>query len=412
MNGKWAVAVLFLAAAIFVWAILQLFEVRFSRGDVYPPYSSLRTDPLGAKAFYESLDGLEGVTVTRNETALEQFVAPPGSTLLCVGTTGLNASETEIIRLEHFVRRGGRLVIAFYPQSRETNLVEKPPPKNVKSTPSPSPSPSPDDEEPAAKFLTTRDVEKRWELKFQAAGDLVKNSAKAVNPTTIDPEISWHSALHFKDSGENWRNIYVSGELPVVIERSMGSGTIVLASDSYFVSNEALRRERHPAFLAWLVGANQNVIFDETHLGISQTPGISTLMRRYHLGGLLAGLAVLAALAVWKNSARLVPVTEAKANGDEIVLGKESFGGFVNLLRRNIAPAEVLPLAIEQWSKRMTPSATESVTAAGQKSPERSRSQIERAKQIIEQYPRDVVGAYQQIARAIHETKWNPHKTN
>ena len=70
MRAKFYYALFVLGGAIFIWAILQLFEVRFSRGDVYPAYSTLRTDPLGAKAFYESLAHVDQLEVSRNETAL------------------------------------------------------------------------------------------------------------------------------------------------------------------------------------------------------------------------------------------------------------------------------------------------------------------------------------------------------
>jgi hypothetical protein len=404
MKGKALVAILILTGVGFLWAVLQLFEVRFARGDVYPAYSSFRTDPLGAKAFYESLAALDGLTVTRNETNLEHFAPPVDSTLIFLGTTGLYASELEINRLEQFVRRGGRMVIAFYPQSKETRLVDKPP-KDAKATPTPTPSASPDEEQAPVKVLTNRDVAKRWNLKFDTTTDAAKSSAKAVDSAVADPEISWHSALHFKDSGEDWKTIYTSRNFPVVIERTMGAGTMVVAADSFFASNEALRRERHSAFLAWLIGSHHNIIFDETHLGISESPGISTLMRRYHLGGLLAGLAVVAALAVWKNSARLLPVNDTEPGAEEAIIGKESFGGFVNLLRRNIAPSALLPLAIEHWAKRNQSGTGNTAT------PNRAQAQVDRARQLIEQHPRDVVGAYQQIARAIHDKKWNPHKT-
>ena len=42
------------------------------------------------------------------------------------------------------------------------------------------------------------------------------------------------------------------GTMPVVIERQYGNGSIVLVADSFLVSNEALRSERHPRLLARL----------------------------------------------------------------------------------------------------------------------------------------------------------------
>ena len=394
---KLSVALLLIGAAAFLWAVIALFQIRFARGDIYPAYSTLRTDPLGAKAFFESLSGLDRFDVTRNEKPLSQFSAT-STTLFCLGANGLNASEKEIENLEKFVKAGGRLVIAFYPQSSDSFLVEKP-----KRTPPPTPSPSASPEEesrPFVKFLTTLEVAKRWEFKMHADKKVFDNAAQVVDLTNVDPKISWHSALHFKDSAPVWKNVYASGEFPVVLERAMGEGTIVLASDSYFASNEALRRERHAAFLSWLVGKNRRVVFDETHLGINESPGVSTLMRRYHLGGLIAGLIVLAVLAIWRNSARLLPATEDRAQTEEIVAGKDSFAGFVNLLRRNVTPPELLPLCLEQWAKFMPQQAA------------KSKTKIDRAREILEQSGRNPVAAYQEIARTLHETKWKPHKTN
>ena len=393
---RFSVALLLIGAAAFLWAVIALFQIRFARGDIYPAYSTLRTDPLGAKAFFESLSRLDQFEVTRNEKPLDQFSAA-NTTLFCLGATGLSASEKEIENLEQFVNRGGRLVITFYPQSTDSFLVERP-----KPTPSPKPSPSasPEEAPPLVKFLSTLEVAKRWEFKTHTDKKLFKNPAQAVEPTTVDQKISWHSALQFKDSASVWKIVYASGEFPVVIERAMGEGSIVLASDSYFASNEALRRERHAAFLSWLVGKNRRVMFDETHLGINESPGISTLMRRYHLGGLLAGLIVLAVLAIWKNSARLLPATEDQTQTDEVIAGKDSFAGFVNLLRRNVTPPELLPLCLEQWTKFMPQQAA------------KSKTKIDRAREILERSARNPVVAYQEIARTLHETKWKPHKVN
>jgi len=56
----------------------------------------------------------------------------------------------------------------------------------------------------------------------------------------------------------------------VVIERDFGKGSVVIATDSYFVSNESMEQDRHADLLAWLIGANKNVVFDEAHLASSK----------------------------------------------------------------------------------------------------------------------------------------------
>src|SRR5438067_9857023 len=196
-------ALFLIGAVAFVWAMIALFEIRFERGDIYPAYSTLRTDPLGAKAFFESLSRLAQFDVTRNEKPLDEFAAA-NTTLFCLGTTGLSAAEKEIENVEQFVKAGGRLVITFYPQSSDSHLIERPKPK---TTPTPASTPSPSVEKepsPAVKFLSTQDVAKRWEFKMQADKRVFDNLAQAVDPKNVDPQISCHSALHFKDSAPAW----------------------------------------------------------------------------------------------------------------------------------------------------------------------------------------------------------------
>jgi hypothetical protein len=388
-------ALCLLVAAGFVWGVLQLFETRFSRGDIYPPYSSLRTDPLGTKAFYESLTRIDQLRVSRNEKPLDQFRAGKRATLFCIGAGDLDSPEKTVVNLEKFIRSGGRLVIAFYPQSMGTFLVER----EKKETPPPSPTVSPEEEPPIVKFLMARDLAKRWDFKLGANAKLIDSMATGVDPAGIDPKISWHSALHFKNSGPAWKNIYTASEFPVVIARQFGEGSIVLVADSYFLSNEAMRRERHAAFLAWLIGANHDVTFDETHLGIRENPGVSTLMRRYRLGGLLAGLLVLAIFSVWKNAACLVPATEIASASDEVLVGKDSFAGFVNLLRRNIAPRDLLRVCVEEWSKFLP------------RRNGKAQREIDRSRRIIEESHADAAKTYREISRALSETKWKPRSS-
>jgi len=61
----WAVVLLLLGTA---WALVRLFDVSTRGGEAYPRYSSLRADPMGAKAMHDSLAALPGFT---------GLVAPP-----------------------------------------------------------------------------------------------------------------------------------------------------------------------------------------------------------------------------------------------------------------------------------------------------------------------------------------------
>lgn len=81
----------------FLAGLFRLLVLRFDAGDVYPPYSSLRSDPLGTRAFHDSLALLPGVRVCRNFQPLSRYVPEPGSTLFLLGLTPalLESLDTE-----------------------------------------------------------------------------------------------------------------------------------------------------------------------------------------------------------------------------------------------------------------------------------------------------------------------------
>jgi len=135
------------------------------------------------------------------------------------------------------------------------------------------------------------------------------------------------------------------------VERAWGAGSIVLCSDSYFLSNEAMRADRYPEFLAWLIGPNSRIIFDETHLGVSREKGVMTLIREYRLHGILFSILVLVLLFVWRSAASLAPRHDAAYERDaaEEEIGRDHTAGLNSLLRRSVPPRELLKTCYSEW---------------------------------------------------------------
>ena len=77
---------------------------------------------------------------------------------------------------------------------------------------------------------------------------------------------------------------------PVIMRRSFGAGSLTLATDCTFLSNEALWRAPEPAFLLWFLGRQPRTVFDETLHGTQSDPGIMHLLRRYRLLGFFASV--------------------------------------------------------------------------------------------------------------------------
>lgn len=349
---KVALLVLVLLTAAFAFGLARLYTLRFETGDVYPPYSSLRADPLGTKALFESLGRL--LPAQRHYRPLARLDAVPDATLLWLGVEPdeLEFPRHDFERLEGFVAGGGRLVIALKPMAeapRQPAFAKPPPGMKAKKT-------GEDQEEASPTVALTN----RWKFSL-AYLPLARDErrvpqaalAQLQEDTPLPATLAVHTALGFGNPSNQWRVIYArTNDHAVMIERRLGRGSIVLCADAYPLSNEALLKERRPELLAWLVGAGRRVVFDEAHLGVSEDPGVATLARRYRLHALFGALLVLTGLYVWKNSVSLLPPLAAREGIGvaDAVTGRDSTAGFVNLLRRSIPRDRLLATCLEQWN--------------------------------------------------------------
>ncbi|HLH55180.1 MAG TPA: hypothetical protein VKY92_16360, partial [Verrucomicrobiae bacterium] len=82
MKRHVAALILVVGAALFGLGLFELFQLRFEAGDVYPAYSSLRADPLGTMALYESLARMPGVNVVRDFSAENRLPSGKETTYL------------------------------------------------------------------------------------------------------------------------------------------------------------------------------------------------------------------------------------------------------------------------------------------------------------------------------------------
>jgi hypothetical protein len=349
---------LFIVVALFAFGLRQLFDLRFQSGDIYPNYSSLRADPLGTKALYESYEKL--LPASRNYRPLQRLSHGQGTSLFLLGlkASDLSATPREATEVESFVKSGGRLVLGLAATDAPERTPMPPPTVGTKGkrtaappTPTTGPGPNPGaapGTEPGKVLLT-----ERWgfELDYLAKGK--SNSAHlAKTEIALPASIPFHSALAFKDPGPEWTTVYQNTtNRSVLIERQMGLGTIVIFADSYLFSNEAMLKERQAALLAWVMGNSDKVVFDETHLGVHENTGIMSLARKYRLHGVGVGILFLAGLYVWKNAVPFLPPHPNEVERGAVLLGKDSAAGVSNLLRRNVAVVDLLPACIQEWQK-------------------------------------------------------------
>jgi hypothetical protein len=377
----------------FCYGVAHLLVLRFKTGDVYAPYSSLRSDPLGTRALFESLARLNGLSVWRNYEALSIFGSGRDTTFFYLG---VNAGNWEFVQkdlvkpFEKIATQGGRLVFSFLPvenppdendrsKSRSPASAKKPGQNNSpndveKKTANPQPSEGQDGDQnkssapkksekiPPKKQLEDTckctSLSERWGVSFGYQKQDALKSNQAINVSESDGDmrllpVSWHTLLFFENLRPPWKAIYTLDDQPVIIERAMGRGSIVFTADSFFVSNEALLLDRNPALLAWLIGPNSQVVFDEYHFGIMKTKGVAALIRTYRLHWFFVGIAFLAVLMFWKNATHFIPPPRQAPNLNQAPLASERdyTQGLISLLRRNIAVKDILTVCVAEWRK-------------------------------------------------------------
>jgi hypothetical protein len=332
-NKTIARAVTALLLLIFVVGVVHLFVLRFETGDVYPAYSSLRSDPLGTRALYESLENIDGLAVRRNYHLLKSLTFEPQTTFFYLGSTAdeFESIPQEMIEVfDRLTQSGGRLVLTFLPVTKNSEQKTKP----------------------------NRSVKKHWGIGVAFKDYLPVKDDKPIavdaisNRRDLPPVISWHTNLYFDLFDDAWQTLFSFEGLPLIVERTYGKGSILVCADSFFMSNEALWAERHPKLLVWLMGGHSNIIFDEAHFGIHKQPSVAQLIRRYRFHWFFAALVVLALLFVWKSAVYFVPPSaEDSLNGADVVSEKDYTQGLIALLRRNITGNQILQVCAREWEQ-------------------------------------------------------------
>jgi hypothetical protein len=327
MRGWKAAAAAVALAALFLTGLVALFNADFAGGEVYPEYSTLRADPEGSKLLFESLTHLPGLTVTRNFLPVQSLAANESTVVLL----GLHELDPDV--MEKLAKRGNRVVAAL----RED---WKPEPKE------------------------SGEIFKQWQVRI-----------------AVDTEKGRADRLYFSQA-QGWRAMERSGEKLLAIERGFGHGTVVLlAASSDFSNASTVALERLPQVTA-VLGANSRIVFDESHLGIAESGSVVGLARRFRMMGLAAGLAIVAALFIWRNASSF-PVRQASLPVASLT-GRTSASGLLTLLRKNLAPRELTAACWQEW-------------LAGRRR-EFSSERVERAQQIA----RDLADRPLEAAREIH----------
>jgi len=300
---SWLYLVLLLGAL--GWGFASLLEMRFGGGDIYPAGSSLRVDRQGTRVLYESLARLR--PVSRIFTTLE------GKDLRQVTILILNLTVPQLdeSNWKTLTDRGARVVLAFAPA-----VVQR---KN--------------------RELLNLDLELTYSAPTEEMQDTPAWQGSRDTTLSLVPHSSqWNSIQKGK-----------------ILERPFGKGSLVIAANADLFSNQTLAELKGPTLLSQVIGPVDRIIFEETHFGIRDEPGVMVLVRRYGLVGLVLALLILAGLFVWQAAFPLVPLPAADHRRSmELLSHRTAESGLAQLLRRGIPPRELILVCQRQWERLAT----------------------------------------------------------
>jgi hypothetical protein len=316
-------AVLIILLVGFAAGVMYLFGVQFAAGEVYPEYSSLRSDPMGTKLLFDSLARLHGVTTARNYLPLDVLGESGAVLLLGLSPGAFGEDDAGLERIERVARSGHRVVVAMSPPSEYTELM-------------------------------ALALDRAWHVKLGA-----DSNHKHVH------------RLYFTEA-KDWNVLDRVGPKILAIDRDFGKGSIVLFAESDDFTNGATVASDRLEMVSAALGASSHVVFDEQHLGIAETGSFVGLARRFRLTGLALGLAICAGLFLWRSGSGFPP---AGSTPDAPLPGRTSLAGLLTLLRRHIPTGELAATCWQEWlsanRRKVSPERLESAAAIAKRASKR-----------------------------------------
>lgn len=361
MAKKVLIFLFLITALLSAAGIYHIFSIRFKIGDVYPPYSSLRTDPLGTKVFFESLSGFRDFNLQRDYDTVPRWEGNDDTTLFLLGCNQgiLEMSHKENRQILSWILSAGTRVVISLNYKRAVFFTA--PEDDDESEGDKKDEDSSGDDEKGKEKDKDKKIKKDYSLTkllgFKIA-PFGKDRSESADLSYTESEldlphsIKFKPSYYFSDLNESWTVLYSQKDKPVIIFKKYGQGTIVLCADSYIFSNEAMMSDRYPRLLSWFVGRGKRIFFDETHFGIVKQTGMIDLAYKYRLHGVIFIFIFLTLLYIWKTAVPFVPPRSSANKKARIIRADRDYlDGLISLLQRYIPENKLINTCIEEWEK-------------------------------------------------------------
>ena len=321
-SRKINIAIIVTALFVLIAVCAELYRKRYHGSDVYPLFSSFRSDPSGAKVLYESLNGIDGLDVVRNMRPIAEMKNAKETCLLMIGSRYVDQDTLA------FALSGGRVVVCYSTFFRLGG---------------------------AMRHLTESDGKAlSMDVRKEKLVTPPKFPVKVVPADKFQKEMElvpfhYYSLIYFKLDSDDWRKVYSMYGKPVMIERRYWSGSLVLCGDSYFLSNEAMANRPSGDLLIYLLGGRKKVVFEETHLGSYKERNIVWLINKYNLNWYLLTIACAAVLFSWRSLLAPSDLNRPDDGIDEIAGDHDSLAASAGLFMQDYQKREMPQLCLEEY---------------------------------------------------------------
>ncbi|MFN0105265.1 MAG: hypothetical protein ACKV2U_24660 [Bryobacteraceae bacterium] len=126
-------------------------------------------------------------------------------------------------------------------------------------------------------------------------------------------------------------------------------GRLWLLADGSPLRNGELHDKRQTELVARLFANGLPLIFDESHLGVSETGGVGVLLKRYRLFPAIGLLLAVALLFVWRSSVSLLPEREPVS----AAMAPQPAASLRTLLAQRVPRAKLLETLAAEWRRAL-----------------------------------------------------------
>jgi hypothetical protein len=307
---------------VFLACAFVMLTLRLEKGDMYPAFSSLRADPIGSRALYESLERQKGLTVGRNFVDVADLTVQ-GTTLFFIGlsATDLQNDSAFAASVTRLASRGNRVVLAL----DRSHTFSADSAKGTKRT---------------ASGL----------LGLYCVPNPAADSPAVKAPATLAP-LRWKSDVAFRGDS-TWTGIVAENDNRIIVgEKRILQGTLVALCSSFHLSNEGLRDNSRTLgsnpLIPFLVGSSRTVLFDESHNGIAYTTGLADLFKKFGMTGVVLFALVWFLFFIWTAQGTAAGRSSAERTALDT---EEAHDSLTHLLSSHIPFNLIFDTCKEEWT--------------------------------------------------------------